>query len=358
MPVSLALPDPALRARSLTRPPVVVVPDTGVALHPWFKDGRVVRLRYVGGRLEPDPGATAVSDGTTDGSRSATGRDGADVAGATAGTTKPADGDEAKQQPGKPAGLLAGHATFIAGLVRQGCPEATILSIPVMGDDGVVDEGHLLDVLEALLQRHEEGQAGGPVSDVVDVLSLSMGYYAEDDQFDSGPVKAMLDRFAAAGVAVVAGVGNEGTEDPFVPASLARPLQQPAVPDDQPPPVASVGACNPDGSTVALFSNDLEVVTAVRMGVSLVSTLPLTNGMGQPSAKTKRGEYVCCTVDPDDYSGGFGVWSGTSFATPVFSAELAAALVDAGGLDDVTPSAMRRRAVKALGTCTSNGKKK
>jgi hypothetical protein len=339
MPVSLALPDPALRARALARPPVVVVPDTGVAPHPWFKDEGVVRLRYRDGRLEPDTRELHVAD---------TGQPGAgDGAG----------GDESAPRPSDPAGLLAGHATFIAGLVRQGCPEATIVSIPVMGDDGVVDEGYLLDVLEALLRRHEGGQGGGEPSDVVDVLSLSMGYYAEDSTYLSGPVHAMLDRFAAAGVAVVAGVGNEGTTDPFVPASLAPTMTWPAVPDDQPPPVASVGACNPDGTTVALFSNDLSVVTAVRLGVSLVSTLPLTDGMGQPSAKVQSGDTVRCTVDPDDYTGGFGVWSGTSFATPVFSAELAAALVDAGGLDDVAPDAMRRRAVKALDVCTHRGKK-
>jgi hypothetical protein len=31
-------------------------------------------------------------------------------------------------------------------------------------------------------------------------------------------------------------------------------------------------------------------------------------------------------MDPDDFSCGFGVWSGTSFAAPVFAGELAAAL--------------------------------
>jgi hypothetical protein len=31
-------------------------------------------------------------------------------------------------------------------------------------------------------------------------------------------------------------------------------------------------------------------------------------------------------LDPDDFSCGFGVWSGTSFAAPVFAGQLAAAL--------------------------------
>jgi hypothetical protein len=32
------------------------------------------------------------------------------------------------------------------------------------------------------------------------------------------------------------------------------------------------------------------------------------------------------TIDPDDFSGGFGIWSGTSFAGPIFAGEIAAKL--------------------------------
>ena len=149
---------------------------------------------------------------------------------------------------------------------------------------------------------------------------------------------------------MVAGVGNEGTDAPFVPAALAAAPPQ-RITRASVPPLASVGATNPDGTTVALFSNKLPVVSAVRSGVSVVSTLPLTNGLGQPSAQDSSDGTVRCTVDPDDYTGGFGVWSGTSFATPVFAAELAAAVIDEGGLTDVSPSTMRKRAIRALRTC-------
>jgi subtilisin family serine protease len=264
--------------------------------------------------------------------------------------TGPVDPPLSVPAPAEPAGLLQGHATFIAGLVRQGCPEATILSIPLMGDDGVVDEGVVLDVLQALLDRHVHGQEHDDPSEVVDVLSLSLGYYAEDSTYTSGPVADLLDRFAEHGVLVVAGVGNDGTDAPFVPAALAAGLPQ-RVTKKSVPPLASVGATNPDGTTIALFSNNLPVVSAVRAGVSVVSTLPLTNGLGQPSAEDASDGTVRCTVDPDDYTGGFGVWSGTSFATPVLAAELAATLIDEGGLTDVSPSTMRKRAIRALRTC-------
>jgi len=318
MPVALALPDPRLRARPVDRRPVVVVPDTAIAAHPWFTDGEgLVRMELENGRLVPL-------------------------------LTGPVEPPIAA--PAEPAGELQGHATFIAGLVRQGCPEATILSIPVMGDDGVVDESVMLDVLQALLDRHVHGQEHDDASEVVDVLSLSLGYYAEDRTYTSGPVADLLDRFADNGVLVVAGVGNDGTNAPFVPAALAAAPPQ-RITRTSVPPLASVGATNPDGTTVALFSNDLTVVSAVRSGVSVVSTLPLTNGLGQPSAQDSSDGTVRCTVDPDDYSGGFGVWSGTSFATPVFAAELAAAVIDEGGLTDVSPSTMRKRAIRALRTC-------
>ncbi|MEO7449245.1 MAG: S8/S53 family peptidase, partial [Humibacillus sp.] len=331
MPVALALPDPALRARSLDRNPVIALLDTPIADHPWFRDtARVVRLRYEDGTLVPEPVPPVTA----------------------AASTPPTDAPA----PVQPAGLLQGHATFIAGLIRQGCPEATILSVPVMDDDGVVDESHLLDVLEALLARHLAGQKrGGARADVVDILSLSMGYYAEDLTFTSGPVHAMLDRLAEAGVIVVAGAGNDGTDAPFVPASLAAALPKPS--DPQVAPVSSVGASNPNGATVALFSNPLTVISAVRAGVSLVSTLPLTDGMGQPSSSVTGLTGVRCTVDPDDYTGGFGIWSGTSFATPVFAAEVAAALAAGGPLKNVTAAAMCTRSLAALRSCTGKDPK-
>jgi subtilisin family serine protease len=245
---------------------------------------------------------------------------------------------------------VLGHGTFIAGLIRQGCPEATILTIPVMNDEGVAEEGDVLAALTALLSRHVAGQQKNRPGDCVDVVSLSLGYYAEDASYLSGPVKQVLDRFAAHGVLVVAGVGNDGCDLPFVPAALAK--RPPArVTANSQPPLASVGAHNPDGSSIALFSNELPVVSAYRAGVSVVSTYPQINGAGGPSTVTgPTGQRR--TVDPDDYSQGFAAWSGTSFATPVLAAQLAAQLIESGDeLTDVSVPAMKRRAIRALKEC-------
>jgi hypothetical protein len=323
LPVSLVLPDPALTIkdarRRLGRRPVVAIADTGVATHPWFEDPEgVERLELHDGRLVPEPEREPAVALANDGSAVA----------------------------GRPP--LEGHGTFIAGLIRQVCPEARILSVTVMGDDGVAEEGDILDALEALLARHVAGRSrGGDKSHVVDVLSLSLGYYAEDDEYGSGPVADLLGRFRAEGVLVVAGVGNDGSSAPFVPAALAQPLD-----DRLDAPVVSVGAHNPNGTSIAYFSNDLPVVNFIRSGVSVVSTLPLTNGSGVPSSSVPDAAGgMRTTVDFDDYTGGFGVWSGTSFSTPILAAELARELVGARDITTVSAKAMRSRADAALTAC-------
>ncbi len=318
-PVRLIIEDPARHARQdLGRPPVVAVLDTVIHTHPWFVDGATfTQLQVSSGQLVPSTAPPLPPNNPLTGER--------------------------KQ--------FEGHGTFIAGLIRQGCPEATILSIPIMDDDGVAEESDVLEALTLLLSRHIAGQHNGVPRDVIDVLSLSVGYYAEDSSYLSSPTKLILDRFTEHGVIVVAGAGNDATDRPFVPAALAAPVPK-AIRATSRPPVSSVGALNPDGATVALFSNASVHLSALRPGVALVSTVPAVNGGGQssvgvdgPDGRPRR------TMDPDDYTSGFATWSGTSFATPVLAAEVAAELVGAADLDDTDDLVMRRRAIKTLRTC-------
>jgi subtilisin family serine protease len=111
-------------------------------------------------------------------------------------------------------------------------------------------------------------------------------------------------------------------------------------------PVSTVGALNPD-TTTAMFSNDGPWVRYLRHGAALVSTFPTTFDAAQgPSYELRLPDgEVRSSLDPDDFSSGFGVWSGTSFAAPVFAGEVAAALAAryvAGDTGQDQKSAVRR----------------
>ncbi len=50
-----------------------------------------------------------------------------------------------------------GHGTFIAGIIRQTCPDARLLSVKIMDNDGIVEEADLINALGFLHQRQDEG---------------------------------------------------------------------------------------------------------------------------------------------------------------------------------------------------------
>lgn len=243
-----------------------------------------------------------------------------------------------------------GHGTFIAGLIRQLCPQAQILAIPVMRDDGIVPESALINTLALLLARHVQAVSTGSADGLVDVLSLSLGYYHESpgDAAMDGPFGALMREFGEWGVAVVAAAGNATTLAPMYPAAFASQVTG-FSPDRV--PLASVGALNPDGETVAYFSNAGSWVTTHRPGSSLVSTFPLdVTAAAQPSARVEFHGRVRTTPDPDDFRSGFCTWSGTSFAAPVLAGELAAAIAadpDVATVERAAAIARGRRAMFA-----------
>ena len=117
----------------------------------------------------------------------------------------------------------SGHGTFIAGLVRQACPDALILDIRLFGNSGVVAESALLRSLQLLALRQALALNGDTDYQVVDVVSMSLGYYheqPEDSDFDAllhGPIR-VLGKY---GAAVVVSAGNDATARPIYPAAFA-----------------------------------------------------------------------------------------------------------------------------------------
>jgi len=298
-PVVLAGPEP--RRRSTQYQPRVVVLDTGIGEHPWFRaDPAVttVRLsdRTIGPSVDPDSivqgaGASRLIDN------------------AMLGTL----------------GADAGHGTFIAGLLRQACPEAEIVALAVMGSDGIVPETTLTDALSAVMQKQRE-QPGW-----ADVLVLSLGYYSEDtdEQYNAGIRDIMLD-LGRAGVAVFCAAGNDATARPSYPAAFATDsafMDDPAV-----VPSSSVAALNPNGS-VAAFSNYGDWVTSFALGVNVVSSIPIDADGSQsaPYLIAEPGHRSRSAVDPDNFRSGFASWSGTSFAAPILAGAYLRALCDVPG---------------------------
>jgi len=185
-----------------------------------------------------------------------------------------------------------------------------------------------------LARRHRHNEDGGHP---IDVLSLSMGYYHENeaDLLVDSILRKILDELSRNGVVVVVSAGNDATGRPSYPAAFA-PWDDgagPVKPRKDVVPVVSVGALNPN-RTDALFTNAGPWVRCYAPGASVVSTMPPFVGGLQPLARTVVGGRIRESIDPDDYRcavgrrhrGGFGLWSGTSFAAPTVAGAVAAVL--------------------------------
>ena len=294
-PLVLALDAPAPTA---THHPCVAVLDTGLGAHPWFDGSPLVT---------PDP----------------------TVAGQRVGLNFPPDEDP--ENTGvtidRLNGMLdpmAGHGTFVSGVVRQHSPDAHLVAVPVMYGDGAADERDVLEALKRLAAWHLAER--GAKRRGVEVVNLSLGYYHEDVDPDvtSAAVLSLLHALAADGVAVVAAAGNGATTEEFWPAALSRHTADGAV------PVTSVGALDHCGTDVATFSNTGPWVTDYRRGMAVVSTMPTTLNGSVNAAVHSRPPHDPArdSGDPERYACGFGVWSGTSFAAPAAAGLVAAALAD------------------------------
>jgi subtilisin family serine protease len=119
-------------------------------------------------------------------------------------------------------------------------------------------------------------------------------------------------------------------------------------------PIVSVGALNPNRRTDAMFSNAGPWVRAYAPGASVVSTLPAFQGGYEPVARTRVFGRIREAIDPDDFRGGFAVWTGTSFSAPVLAGTIAAAMV--GSLEptgtSVDAATAVARAWDSVSACT------
>ena len=158
---------------------------------------------------------------------------------------------------------MAGHGTFVSGLVSRVAPSAMILPIRVLDSDGV---SNAFLIAQGVYHALDEG---------AQVVNVSIG-----TQGESLLLASLASEVEAAGVFFVASAGNDGSSSP------AR----------QPASLRSRGVIGVAATTLqdvrADFSNYGSWVSVSAPGVGVVSLLP---------------------------GGGFGEASGTSFAAPLVS---------------------------------------
>ncbi len=316
-PVAMLMPQPTRPAGTNlagSRRPVVAVLDTGIGPHPWWSD--------------QDPADPIIE----------VAQDFQDMLGeqeaGQPNLVEPSPLDDPYDVPDEFQPLLglidshAGHGTFVSGLVHQLCPAARILSLRMLHSDGYSTEGALLLALNWLGDRVEAALETGDTDKMVDVVSLSLGFYPETaDPLQVIQVLAAIDRLTTKGVLVVAAAGNDATTRPFMPAAFGRGAGSAS---DGVELLSAVGARNAPGVTTAAFSNWGEWISRWAPGNALVSTVPVWEGAAgagivYPDA-AGLGPRLRTAPDPDDLTSGFAVWAGTSFATPVVAGLLADAL--------------------------------
>jgi hypothetical protein len=372
-PVTVCLDAPTRQpaevcAKACGRRPVVAVLDTGMRAHPWLDvrpgpaaGGPPAASSYLtdpnDGFVAVDPGMQGVIFSQAQAARTAGDqpRQLIEYAWDTPVTADPLVGE---------LDTDTGHCTFIAGIVRQVAPDAQVLAIRITHSDGVVYQGDLICALSLLAERVAAASApGGDPRQMVDVLSLSLGYFSESaaDVTYSCGLWQVIELLLSLGVVVVAAAGNYSTSRRFYPAAFAEWPTPPGL-----PPLISVGALNPNGSK-ALFSDGGRWITAWASGAAMVSTFPVDlNGSRSPELRMRAhpGNELPpgvqlpperAALDLDDFRGGHATWSGTSFSAPLLAAHIARSLLEIAAkpalgpkLDAPGAQAAKDRAMAAL----------
>ena len=177
----------------------------------------------------------------------------------------------------------AGHAAFVAAIIRQDAPGARVRVIKALDTQGVTEE-------IAVARAIDRAAAFG-----ADIINLSLGGYTDGD---AAPVaiSAALARLPRT-TAVIAAAGNFASSRPTWPAASKR--------------VLSVGAVDAKGQRAG-FSNHGWWVDVCAEGVRLHSVY--VSGAEDPENERDR--------TPDTFEG-HAFWSGTSFACPKVAARVA-----------------------------------
>jgi subtilisin family serine protease len=183
------------------------------------------------------------------------------------------------------AGVLdfeAGHGTFIAGIIRQVCPDAQVEVAGALSSFGEGDEYSVINAIRRGIDAAEQPP---------EIAVMSFGGFFQND--DPGIFADKLDELLG-DTLIVAAAGNQHTCRPYFPAAL--------------PGVIAVGGLAADGR--AWFSNFGGWVDACAPAIDVVSTFFEDFTEKIDGVETRRYE-------------GWARWSGTSFSAPKVAAAIA-----------------------------------
>ena len=221
----------------------------------------------------------------------------------------------ASWQPDRPDGVdndgdgrldgIAGHGTFIAGLIAHECPHVRLTVVGLRNQEVEID-GTDPNEQSGLYETEAAIAHAMLLHSDTDVIQCGFAFPTLDD-YPSLPFAAAMQVLAGdaaprRGVAVVAPAGNEESTSPYWPAAL--------------PDVIGVASTNRRANARARFSNWGQWCDCCTRGEDVYSTYVKWYGPidGEPE------------TDVEDFDG-WARWDGTSFAAPKVSAAIASLLV-------------------------------
>jgi hypothetical protein len=215
---------------------------------------------------------------------------------------------------------VAGHGTFIAGLIERHAPGCRIDVKSVVSPLGLVSESDAAKAVNAVIAAHDEAIGKGSTPPQVIVL-MSFGGPA-----DGTPnlLWTAISRAVRRGIVVVASAGNDSTCIPYYPAALPNVIGVAALDSVGPAPFTNFGdwvdACAPGTDLISWFFDGFD------------GARPMIN-----------------THDIDRFRG-WASWSGTSFAAPLVIAAIAREIVLASppnGEPSITARDAAERVIRA-----------
>ncbi len=189
-----------------------------------------------------------------------------------------------------------GHGTHVAGLIAAVAPDAKIVPVRVLDENGIGNIWVLAEALEYVVNLDPDGNPA--TDDKVRVINMSLSTFREtdliaelleniscdgDDDDEDEPEDCLtIDRD---GIVIIAAAGNSGAQIKEYPAAEAEEIDG----------VLAVGASTQTDAR-APFSNFGEWIKVSAPGVDLISTVPF---------------------------GIYGVWSGSSMSAPLAAGQAA-----------------------------------